>query len=104
MSARLERARILVETHRFADAEREAGMALAEEPDSAPAHALLAICLLQREDYAGATEHAEQAVGLAPNEPSMHFMLSGVWMARNYLDKAEAEIRIAIELDPFDAD
>ena len=104
MSARLERAQLLIQTGRFADAEREAGMALAEDPDDAIAHALMAVCLSQTERLTDATEHAKQAVGLAPDVAQMHYILSGIWSARNFLDEAEEEARSAIELDPFDAD
>ncbi|MCR4411274.1 MAG: tetratricopeptide repeat protein [Thermoguttaceae bacterium] len=104
MAAHLERAKVLLLQRRYADAEAEAGLALAERPDDESAHRVMALCLLERERFDEATEHAQQAVALGPDVPAAHYTLAVVWARRNYLDRAEAAVREAIALDPDDAD
>lgn len=100
MGARLDRAWLLYERSRYDMAEKEIGLALAQDPDDPSAHGLMAMCLLERERFDEATEHAKRAVGGAPNEPFAHYVLARVWAARNYLDNAETAVREALRLDP----
>ena len=61
MSARLSRARLLLSQSRPADAERELLPALAESPDRAEIHALLALCRVRLERGADALQPATTA-------------------------------------------
>ncbi|NQU21226.1 MAG: tetratricopeptide repeat protein [Candidatus Nealsonbacteria bacterium] len=103
MNAHLERGRLLYGQRRFEQAEQEIGLGLAEMPNDPLGHALMALCLVQREQYDEATEHAEQGVGLAPDLSFMHYTLAQVWLVRNHLDKAAAAVNEAISLDPLQA-
>ncbi len=47
---------------------------------------------------------AERAVGLAPDEPFVHFVLARVFLDRNLYEYAERAARQAVELNPYDAD
>ncbi len=79
-------------------------MALAEDPNEARAHGLLAICLAQREAFREALVEAGQAVHLAPDDPFTHYTLAGVLYHSNRLPEAEQAIQEAIRLDPSDPD
>ena len=104
MSAHLQRGQLLISQQRYALAEQEIGLALAEGPDNAYAHALMGICLLRQGQYAPAAEHAGKAIGLAPDRAFNHYVMALVWAERNYLDRAEESIRQAIAIEPEDPD
>ena len=104
MPPHLQRALLLFDQGRLELAERELRLALAAEPAAPHARALLALCLLQREDYAGATAEAEGAVGLAPDFPFAHYVLGRVFLGRNRPREALAAATEAVRLDPTDAD
>jgi len=98
-----QRAVLLHEQHRHADAERELRQALVANPHDAFAHALLSICLLEQQRFADATAEAQQAVGLAPDQPFTHYAFAKVMYQRHFYDEAAASIEQAIALDPFQA-
>lgn len=105
MSDPLDRISLLLSQGRNDLAERDLRRLLASEPQSGYAHGLLSICLLQDpERYVEATEEAEQAVGLEPDDPFSHYALSLAWMTRNQTDRALHSIHQAILMDPDDAD
>jgi tetratricopeptide (TPR) repeat protein len=99
----LERARGLFQQRRYDLARRELGRELADEPDSANAHALLGLCFnrLKRPDEALAS--CREAVRLAPGSPYPHYALAYVLDDRNELEEAGAAITEAIRLEPGDA-
>jgi tetratricopeptide (TPR) repeat protein len=104
MSAFLDRAFLLYQQGRMELAERELRQALAENPQEPWAHALLALCLLRRDQKAAATQSAEQAVGLAPDVSFVHYVLATVLHDRNRLEEAERAALEAVRLDPDSAD
>jgi tetratricopeptide (TPR) repeat protein len=104
MSARLSRARLLLSQSRPADAERELLPALAESPDSAEVHAMLAICRVRLERGADALQPATTAVGLAPDWSFTHYVHALVLRDLGKSKPALAAIAEAIRLDPEDAD
>ena len=89
MSQNFERGILLYEQSRFEMAE-----ALAADPHDAHAHALLSLCLAQREQFKDATEEAQQAIHLAPDFAFTHYALASVWHDRNYDAEALASGRI----------
>ena len=95
---------MLLDQSRPEMAEQELRMALADVPDDALAHALMARCLTAQKKYAEATEEAQLAVHLAPDEPYTHYCLSLVLEDRNYLPQAVAAVEEALRLDPHQAD
>ncbi len=104
MNVHFQRATLLLKQHRREQAEEELRLALGEDPNFAPAHALLAMCLSEAENHADATRKAQAAIGLAPEMPFGHYALACVLLNRNRFDEAEGAIAAAIGLDPSDAD
>jgi len=104
MNAHLQRAILLMQQSRTELAEQELRLALAEDPNEARAHGLLAVCLAEREAFREALAEAGQAVHLAPDDPFTHYTLAGVLDHSNRLQEAEQAIQEAIRLDPTDAD
>jgi tetratricopeptide (TPR) repeat protein len=98
-----QRAALLLEQGRYADAEQELRMSLASDPDNAWAHAMLAMCLSQRKQFKDATAEAERAVGLAPNFSLCHYVLAKVLLDRDRTDEARTAIQQAIALDTYNA-
>ena len=103
-SAASQRALILQQQGRFAEAEREWRQALGLNPHDARAHAMLAFCLAERKAYAEASHEADAAVGLAPDEPFVHYVRGKVLYDRNRYEEAAAAVGQAIQLDAFDPD
>jgi tetratricopeptide (TPR) repeat protein len=104
MSSSFDRALVLYHQSRYDLADRELRQQLASEPDDAPSHALLALCLTENRKYSEATHEAEQAVRLAPEMAFTHYALAHVLHTRQCLREAEAAIHSAIALDPDDAE
>lgn len=100
----LQRAQLLLSQGRHELAEQDLRQALAQDPDSGIAHALLALCLASMERYEEATREAEQAVHLDPDDSFSHYALAQVMYLRNRFDESLNSIRRAIQIDPFDAD
>jgi len=100
----LERALLLFQQSRHELAEAELRQALAVEPRDAWAHALLALCLAEREQFKDATEEARQAIHLAPDFPFAHYAYARVLADRNHFKEARAAIEEAIRLDSTNAD
>ena len=97
----LQRARLLMEQHRTAQAAEQLRQALVQDPQSSIAHALLALCLLEnRDQWHEATREAEQAVGLEPDAAYPHYVLSLTHLKRNRYPEALAAIDEAIRFDP----
>ncbi len=68
------------------------------------AHALLALCLRRQDKFEAATEEAQQAIGLSPDEAYPHYVLSVVMAARNRFAEGKSGIQDAIRIEPEEAD
>ncbi len=105
MNDQYGRVQLLLSQHRYDMAERDLRSMLAQEPSDSTAHALLSLCILHdRSRMAEATETAQQAVGLAPDESLGHYALAVSYLHRNRNEEAEAAIQESLRLDPHDAD
>ena len=104
MSVFLERGRLLVSQGRWDMAEKELRMAVAESPDSAYAHGLLAVVLMRLMRQEEAIGEAQAAVRLGPDLAMTHYFLAQVLDQMDRINEAEGSIRTAIQLDPQDAD
>ena len=104
MNPHLQKAELLLEQGRHELAEKEARVALREEPNDVEAHCVLALALVQQEKLNDAEKAAGDAVHLGPAEPRAHYVMSRVLVERNRLKDATAAINEAIGLDPYDAD
>jgi tetratricopeptide (TPR) repeat protein len=96
-----QRALILQQQHRYADAAAELRQVLAGDPHDAPAHALLALCLIEQKELKDATAEAQQAVGLAPDLPMAHYALAYALLRRGWLDEARSAAQECVRLDAF---
>lgn len=103
MSAHLQRAELLLEQSRPAEAEREAGLALAREPENPHAHALVARCRLAQRRAPEAIEAARKAVALAPEVAHYHVVLGYALLEADRHKDALASADAALALDPEDA-
>ncbi len=100
----LLRARVLMSQNRMELAEEQLRMVLASESSHSEAHAMLALCLVEREAWDAATEEAQQAIFQGPEEPTAHFSLARVMLKRNRLREAREAINEALRLSPWNAD
>jgi tetratricopeptide (TPR) repeat protein len=101
-TAAAQRALVLQQQGRYADAEREWRQVLGWDPHDARAHAMLALCLTERKAYAEASYEADAAVGLLPDEPFAHYVRGRVLYDRNEYDQAAEAVGQAIRLEAFD--
>ena len=104
MSAHFDRATLLLEQGKANLDEQELRLVLAQEPENGPAHALLAMCLADRERFTEAEDEAKQSIHHAPDDSFSHYTLAKVLEDRRRFDEAEAAVSEAIRLDPEDAD
>ena len=100
MSAHIARAEMLLQQSRPADAEREAGQALAQDPQNPYAHALVALARLDQSRAGDALEPAETAIGLAPDVPFLHRVRARVLHLLDREKEALSAVNEAIRLDP----
>jgi tetratricopeptide (TPR) repeat protein len=100
MNPSYQRATILHQQGRHADAERELRQSLATDPRDPQAHALLGLCLVELKDFQQATHEAQTAIGLAPWMGFTHYVMAQVFFRRNRSDEAIAAINEAIRLEP----
>ncbi|HEX6962655.1 MAG TPA: tetratricopeptide repeat protein [Lacipirellula sp.] len=100
----LNRALLLYQHSRYQEAEQELRGVLAQQPHSAQAHSLLALCVLKQERLDEAQSEAEQAIALEPDWPRAHYVRSAVLEHRNRFAEAEASAREAVRLDASDPD
>jgi tetratricopeptide (TPR) repeat protein len=105
MSNRYERSQLLLAQRRYDLAERELRGLLAGEPNDGVSLALLALCILHDNDRrTEATDTAQRAVAVTPDESLCHYALATCFLQRNRFDEAEAAIQTSLNLDPYDAD
>lgn len=100
----LLRARVLMSQNRMELAEEQLRMVLASESSHSEAHAMLALCLVEREAWDAATEEAQQAIFHGPEEPMAHYSLARVMLKRNRLREAREALNEALRLSPWNAD
>jgi tetratricopeptide (TPR) repeat protein len=85
---------------RFDLAERYLRHALAEQPERAEAHALLAICLARLRRYREALAAANDGVRLNPTSAYSHYARAVARAAANKQNQALRDIEEAIRIDP----
>lgn len=95
----LERAYLLYEQSRYAQAEQEVRRS-PPHPLTAEAQALLALCLVKQSQFAAALAAAETAVQLGPACFFAYYALAVVQYERNQYAQAERAIALALQLNP----
>src|SRR3982750_3819735 len=95
-AAAFQRGSVLYEQGRHDMAAAEFRRVLAEDPDYAPAHALLALCLGRTDQKEEALREADEAVRLAPDMAFCHFVRGYALLAADRAREAEEAARTAI--------
>ncbi|MFT7644183.1 MAG: tetratricopeptide (TPR) repeat protein, partial [Pirellulaceae bacterium] len=95
---------MLVNQSRYEMAEDELRQGLAEYPNDAQSHAILALCLAERDAFDESTEEVQTAIGLDPEQPFAFYAYSIVLLKRNFFREATTAINEAIALDPLQPD
>lgn len=104
MSAHVARAQLLLAQSRPADAEQEALLALSEQPESTAALALLALSRSAQKKKSEALDAAQRAVGLAPDDPYLHYVHGFILHRLDRQDAARSALNESLRLDPQSAD
>lgn len=104
MSQHLDRARMLIDVRRFRDAVQPILQHLADEPNSAYAHAMLSRCYLQMKELPAALKAAREAIHHEPDYGYGHYIHSFVLRDLKRQFEARRAIREALRLDPHNPD
>lgn len=99
----LQRAQLLVEHKRYAEAERELRQLLMQEPGHLLAQLMLTEALLEQEKVKEAEESVHAALSLEPGASIVHYTHARVLYAREKNRAAIEAVQQAIALDPDDA-
>jgi tetratricopeptide (TPR) repeat protein len=95
---------LLYQQGRYREAIAELRMQLTQDSEDSFTHGLIALALTELEQFNDATEHAQRAIHLAPDEAYGHYVLARVMIGRQRYDEAQSAILEAIRLEPYDAD
>ena len=90
-----------MDTRRYDDARRAFAAQYGFNPESAPAHLLMARVLLRRDYVPLAQTEARRALELDPALPMAHLLLGEVALAGEHLDEAVAEFDQEARRDPL---
>jgi tetratricopeptide (TPR) repeat protein len=93
------RAMLLYDQGRYDLAEEQTRRWLLDDPDDAQAHALLALCLLKRQDWGQSLREVTEAVRLGPDMAYTHYVAGHVLLAAGRHAQAMNAASIAIRLD-----
>ena len=104
MSAHLARARLLFQQKRFPLAEQELGRAMQEEPESAEALAMLALCRSHTGTFSEAYAILKQAVAQAPDWDYVFYIEAVILIKFDNFPGAIHAIKQALRLNPQDPD
>lgn len=104
MSQHLSRAELLLAQSRPADAEREARLALGQDPGDPLALCVLARALTDQNRAKDALDPARAAVAAAPDSPYVHHVHAHVLLQLDRPAEALASSETALRLNPHDSD
>jgi tetratricopeptide (TPR) repeat protein len=121
MGKHFERAEVLFDRGRYELAEKELRAEIAQNPKSADAHALLAVCLINQKKQSKnlidsiqlliqqqklpkeGLESIQYALSVDANNSWYHYVLAMYWYHHGNLGRAKQQIDVAIGLDPNSA-
>jgi len=95
-----ERAHVLYLLGRYPQARQELARSLAADPDDAYAHALLALCHAEEEQWGAALNAAKAAVAADAEAPFSHYSLAFALKSRGLPEQAAGPALEAVRLDP----
>ena len=91
---------LLLDAHRFEDAEAHLRELLAQRPNEAQAHALLAYVLSRQKRHAEALKEANLAIHLDPTHANGHFFRARILLSLHHQREAHEAIHEALRLRP----
>ncbi len=100
----IDKALLLLQRSRYDLAEQELRRVLAEDPEDAQAHALLACSLAEQNKLQEAESSARQAIQLAPDSSYCHYIMGWIKVQEDDLPSARRAVEEAIRLDPESSD
>jgi len=100
----LQRAEILIQQQRYAEAERILNEVLSSDPNDIHTLLLLAEVNLQLNQVQKADDLIDTAIGISPDSAYLFFTKARIALHKDKYDDAEKNIQQALELDPADAD
>jgi len=104
MSELIQRAELLMQQERYAEAEKELKQALSQAPNDYYTLALLAEVSLELDRYDNARMLIDSAIGLNPATAYLLYVRARVFALQDDYNGAEREIAQAVSLEPDDAD
>ena len=104
MSELVNRGEILFEKGRWLQALEVFLECLAEEPEDGHVLTYVSRCYLHLESFTKATEAADSAIAVNPNDSYAHYVKAFVFFARNLDEDASRALDVALELEPTNSD
>lgn len=103
MSNSLAHAKLLLQTRHYKEAEVALRQVLAATPNSADAHALLALALYHQDRNADALREVRTAIGLAPDDAFPHYVRALILLDDGQTDDALRAVHESLRLEPTSA-
>jgi len=100
----VQKAQGLVDLNRYPAAIKELKKALSIDPDHFYGLALICGCFIDEKDKEEALEYSQKLLSVYPYEALSHYYMAHAHDLNGETEKAESEIREAIEIEPNDAD
>lgn len=100
----IQRATLLIEHRRFADAERELRLILASEPNHSYALALIGLTRTELGNHDEGLDYLKQALGQQPDNPYFLYLTGLVYLRKDNKKEAQKFLLSAISFDPHNAD
>ncbi|MDB5256146.1 MAG: Tetratricopeptide 2 repeat-containing protein [Chitinophagaceae bacterium] len=100
----IQRAELLIQQHKFQEAEKVLADLLSQYPTDIRVLALMAEVQLQQDKTDEAETLINSAIGLSPDIGYLYYLKSRVAINRKKYDDAEKDLKEAISIEPTDAD
>lgn len=101
---KLAKIQILMQQHKYAEAEQILKDLLAQDADNIYVLSLLAEVKLQQDEFEVADTIIDRAIGLAPDKAHLLYTKARIAIEQDAYDDAERLLKQCIEMDPYDAD
>lgn len=104
MSIEIEKAKLLLEKGRNAEAKQSAQKAISENPENFMGFLILAASEINLDEYKNALEHAKEAVRLQPDYSFSYLILGRALFYNKKLREAQEAIRTGLSIEPYESD
>jgi len=100
----VERAKLLIEQHRYKEAEKELLIQLTIEPNDPETLYLLSFLKSEDKKYEEAEQFIKSAIGINPSNPYLIYQYAIILNRQDKYQEAERHVREAIQINPQEAD